>query len=334
MRHLMNTAALARVTRAADDATAVAESKAKTVANDMTSRRIFPNPEEATAYLAQCYENFEDFDGIDMAARGVEFTDEGPQWDQEVYGPDTGAQIMVSKLKRNENKGGKIKAIVIAPTFTVETILAAPGGREWLQKIVDIQMNHLAVRPLRNAADVGAVVDQMPATLSGYISAGGGTGGGILATWDALFKDLNDALGKKVAAWSRARLIKKDFRKALESRGFAQEYYPALENRGEGKPSLFVRALELGIMSAKEQGLDPTIFERWMEQRNTAAFTADEAEDEDDFDLGTLAAQMTDKPATDAETPAAPTNDEPDDAAGTQDDDDADELPADEDEEA
>jgi hypothetical protein len=95
-------------------------------------------------------------------------------------------------------------------------------------------------------------------------------------------------------------------KKALESKGYAAEFYPTLEDyKGQ---SLFDAALDIGINAARRKGLDPTIFERWKATRATKAFTADEDEDEEELNLESLTdallAEGADKPATAVE-PAA-----------------------------
>lgn len=257
-----------------------ADPKAKTVSDDMDSRRFFATPADAVNYLTKCGEEFSDFAKLPLAAVGVD--DEG-NFDPKVY--DDSMRVMVATLRKA--KAG-VKAIVVAPTPTLESVLANPAAKEWLERIFEKELNHVAVRPIREASDVSTVVDQMPSTLVAYITSGRADGG-MQETFNELYKQINDTIGKKVPVWAKARLTKVDFKRALENTGFAKEYYPSLENRGEGKKSLFVTALELGISVAKAKGLDPTIFERWTETRDAKEFKpGDDEGDEDNFDVDSL----------------------------------------------
>jgi hypothetical protein len=127
-------------------------------------------------------------------------------------------------------------------------------------KILHKELNHVAVRHLRDAEDPLSFVDQMPTTVDGYISSERGTGG-IMETFDQLYKGIDAALAGKFPNWAKRRFIKGELKKALESKGYALEYYPDCEDyKGQ---SLFEAALAIGTNAAKRKGLDPTIFERW-----------------------------------------------------------------------
>jgi hypothetical protein len=285
----------------ADENTQIAtpdKAKVKTIADDMPARRIFPNPEEAAAYLTN-WAAAPDWDSTPVAAPHVDF--ETGEFDASVYSDSM--NVMVSTLK---NKG-KVKAIVVAPVPKVEVLLDSDAGKAWVQKILNKELNHVAVRHLRDAEDVLSFVDQMPTTVDGYISSERGTGG-IMETFDSLYKAINDALAAKVTAWAKARFTKGELKKALESKGYALEFYPTIEDyKGQ---SLFEKALETGIIAAKRKGLAPDIFERWKNTRNAKTYEPGEDEDED-LDLDALADALEESeaeaaPATEAE-PAAET---------------------------
>jgi hypothetical protein len=283
---------------------APAEAKAKTVAENMANRRVFANPEEAAQYLTASAEAFTDFGDTPLAAPGV---DAEGNFDPAIYSDSM--DVMVSTLK---NKG-KVKAIVVAPVPKVSVLLESEAGRAWVDRILHKELNHVAVRHLRDADVVTNFVDQMPTTLEGYISSERGTGG-IMETYDALYKGIDTALASKLPVWSKARFTKGELKKALESKGYASEFYPAVEDyKGN---SLFEAALDIGIAAAKRKGLDPTIFERWKDTRATKTYEPGEEEDEE-FDLDALtdaliesgekadaATAETPAPEAEAETPA------------------------------
>jgi hypothetical protein len=282
--------------------TAATESKAakpKTIADgDMTARRIFPNIDEATQYLTASAETFADFADVPIAAPAM---DAEGNFDADVYNDST--DVMVSVLR----SGRKVKAIVVAPIPKVGALLDSEEGRKWVEKILHKELNHVAVRHLRDAEDVTTVVDQIPTTLDGYITSGREGGGGIMEAYDELYKQINATLAAKLPVWAKARFTKGELKKALESKGYASEYYPAVEDYKGA--SLFETALQLGIAAAKRKGLDPTIFERWTDTRDAKAFTPGEDEDDDSLDLDSLTDALIDSDKPEAEAAPAPAAD-------------------------
>lgn len=266
--------------------------KTKTVAESMAARTVFKTIEAAAEYLTSCAESFSDFGDYPLAARGI---DSEGNFDPEVYTADT--EVMVAKLRAE----GKVKAIVVIPAPTLDSLLAREDARTWVEKIIHKELNHVGVRNLRDATDISTVVDQIPTTIDGFIASGRDGGSGIIESFNVLFKDVHAFLSKKVPAWSKARLIKAEIRKSFESKAYALHTYPALEDRGEGKDSIFVTALRLFINAAKKDALDPTIFERWLATRDQKIYTADEIEEED-FDLDSLTDSLLEETSDDSDT--------------------------------
>lgn len=272
----------------------------KTVADDMRARVVLPTPEEATAYLTKCGTELSDFGDMVLAAPGLDM--ETGEFNPDVYTPEM--EILVTKLTRQKtakNPNAGVKAIVVAPIPTLDALLSSDSGRAFVQAIIHKELNHRAVRVLRDADDVSTMISEMPTTISGYIESSRGDAG-IMEAFNEIYKKLNAALSAKLPVWSKARLIKSELKKALESKGYAAEYYPALEDyKGQ---SLFVVALDLAVSFAKRSGIDPTIFERWKETRDAKPFDAAPDEDDDDFDLDSLTDAM------DAEGDDVPTSTE------------------------
>lgn len=293
------------------------------VGDDMRARRTFyPQRDESGAivstalaqaqdYLAACMERFADFNDYPFAAPGVGVTEEGEAtFDSDVYADSVG--VMVGTLKKAKEG---VKAIFMAPIpdFPGQLSGSDDSFTKWAVGILEKEANHVAVRPLRDAEDVSTVVDQMPTNPDAYTTSGRGAGAGIMVAFNELYKAINATLSAKVPAWAKARLIKTELRKAMESSAYALEYYSSLEDRGDND-SLFVIALNIGANAAKKKGLDPTIFERWLATRDQKAFTVGEDEDDDDaLDLESLTDSL-----------LADTSDESDDEA------DADDADADE----
>lgn len=279
----------------ADTVTATtATPAAKTVADDMPARRIFANIGDATTYLQSMAESLSDFGTTPLVAPKM---DDAGNFDSATY---SGA-VMVAVLRKER----RVKAIVVAPIPTVEELLANEAGKEFVEKVIQKELNHVAVRHLRDAEDVTTMVDQVPTTLDGYVTSGRDGTGGIMETYDELYKQINAALSTSLAVWAKARFTKGELKKALESKGYALEYYAAQEDyKGE---SLFEAALKLGSNAAKRRGLDPAIFDRWAATRDQKAFTPGDDSEEEALDLDALASAMVEAPAAPApsEAPAA-----------------------------
>lgn len=258
--------------------------KEKTVIDDMPVRRVFDSTTDALAFLQMATETYVDFTKYPIAAPGL---NESGEFDETIYTADM--QPMVSILsQRGEGVGSTtVKAIVVTPVPRLEAILNNEVAKDWLVKIIEKELNHVAVRNLRKADSVADVIDTMPTTLEAYVTSAREGTSGILEAFESLWRKIRDAIATKVPAFKRANLSKKEFRRALESSAYAGQYYVALEDRGE-QPSLFVLANQLGAMQAKAAGLDAAIFNKWLAGRDEKVI--DVQEDEEDFDLDDLAA--------------------------------------------
>lgn len=281
------------------------DSRVKTVAADMDSRTVLPTLEEAETFLGASAERFADWNDHPLVAPALLKDESGEPigFDPAVYGSES-SEIMVALLKNRGEKGqvSTLKAIVVAPIPTLDALLADDAGRAFVQEIIHKELNHRAVRALREAADVSTVADQIPFTLDGYISSSRESGG-IMETFNETYKAINATLSKARAIWAKARLTKNELKKAMESKGYALEFYAPLEESGKDG-SLFEAAIALGINAAKREGMDPTIFERWKATRDSKQYAADD-EDEEELDLDSLTESMlTEAPAEEAtETP-------------------------------
>lgn len=269
--------------------------KVRTVIDDMDNRRLFDSPEDAATYIAKCQTEFTDFNSYPVAAVGL--TDEG-DFDPEIY--NDSMRIAVSVLtQRGEGAGSStVKAIVIYPSPKLETVLESATGRDWLTAIMEKELNHVAVRQLRkaeNADEIADAIQTMPTTLDGYTTSGRESTGGILQTYNDLWQLIKKAIGAKSTPFRLANLSKKELRKGMESSAYALAIYPKLEDRENKKgerESLFEVAANYGLVLAKAKGLDPTIFERMISQRDEKVIEDTDDEDEGEFDLEAMAAQL------------------------------------------
>lgn len=288
------------------------EPKVETVIDDMDNRRLFDTTDDAAAYIAKCQTDYADFNSYPVAAVGL--TEEG-DFDPEVYTDDM--RIAISVLtQRGEGAGSStVKAIVIYPSPKLEAVMDSATGRDWLTGIMEKELNHVAVRQLRKAEsadDIADAIQTMPTTLEGYTTSGRESTGGILATYNDLWQIIKKAIGAKSTPFRLANLSKKEMRKAMESSAYALSIYPKLEDRQNKKgdnESLFEVAANYGLVLAKTKGLDPTIFERMITQRDEKIIEASDEDDEGEFDLEAMAAALVKEEAKESDAPAE--SDEP-----------------------
>lgn len=297
--------------------------KPKTTLEGMTGYRSFDSTDEATAFLAKCNADFTDFADQHFAMVGV---DSEGAFKPDVYTSDMRVRVAVlrnvPRTVNGKREATTIKAVVVTPVPTIPSLLGIDSdtweivkdspSMAFVVKTLDKELNHIAVRPLRDAENIETAMEQVPTTLAGFIESNRDTGG-IQETFNELYKTINDTLAKQVPLWSKARLIKAELKKAMESKAYAIEYYPALEDRGEdgngkAKDSLFVLALQFGIKLAKSKGMDSAIFDKWLASRDAQTLKASADEDDDDISLDDLVADLG-EPAAD-EAPAADSKEE------------------------
>ena len=281
--------------------------KAKTVIDDMAARFVAENLDSGVAYLQRVSGEYADFASYPLAAVGM---DSDGNFDPAIYSDKT--RMMIAKLRKAEGKGDErvstVKAIVVGAVPTLDALLETDAGKDWVQRIIDKELNHVLVRPLRDAENVQAAVAEMPTTLEAFISSGGAGGSTTLEAFNESYRDVIDLLAKQNTPFRKARLTKPELRRAIESKAYALKWYEAVEDRGEGKESLFVIALKLMIAFATEKGFDSTLLTRWLETRD-ATTIEDGDDDSDDFDIDALTATLT-KPA-DETAPVAVESTEP-----------------------
>lgn len=263
------------------------QTKTKTVADDFPQRTFYATPADAVAFLAKQAEEISDLATVPQKFVGIDVTEEGLVFDPAVYTDQTRVMIVVLKnrVAQGDTKTSAVKCLLIAPAPTLEAILASSEGTEWAQRILDKEINHVAVRNLRDADNIDSV-QNIPTTLNDYISSARASGG-VLDAFNELYRDVSKVMANGFRVWAKFGPKKADFKNALASRSFAVEFFPALEDREKG--SLFVAALHLFIRAGEKQSLDVSIFKKWLETRDQ---TNIETDADEDTDLEALTASM------------------------------------------
>ena len=285
--------------------TPAADSKEKakpTTLDGMTGYRTFDSTDEAADYLKKCAADFSDFASQPFATVGF---DSDGNFDPAVYTDQMRVRVAVLRNVPRSVNGKRepttIKAIVVTPVPTIPSLLGIDGdvwdkvkdspSVQFVTKTLDKELNHIAVRPLRDAENIETAVEQVPTTREAFITSSRDTGG-IMDTFNETYKTINDTLSKQVPLWSKARLIKAELKKAMESKAYALEYYPALEDRGDGKDSLFVLAMQFGVKLAKSKSLTTDIFDKWLATRDQQVLKQGADAEDEDVSLDDLTADL------------------------------------------
>lgn len=253
------------------------EEAAKTVA-DIDSRKTFETVDDALAYIEEIgdYTGFAD---LQQAIVGAIADDEGNvTLDPAIY--DESMQVAVA-IVSEKVAGAKMKPIALAvyPTPAPDAVLASDEGMAWVAKLIEKEANLVAMRALRKSDNIEESAAAMPTTIASYITPSREAATGILATYEAVWKDVKQLMAKKSRAWAIANFSKKELRRALESASYASGTYPKVE-KGGGESSLFVFAIGLGKLLAQKAELDPAFFDNALAKRNEHVINIDDEDGE------------------------------------------------------
>src|SRR3546814_1852969 len=206
------------------DETKTAEAT-KTV-DDIKSRMVFDSPAAALSYIGEI-SDYEGFGDLQQAIVGLLVDDDGnpvvddegnPRLDPAIY--DSTMQVAVAVLSEKDTGAKKLVPVGLAvyPTPAPEAVAATEEGAKWIAKLVEKESNLIAMRALRkDGADYETAVESMPRTIAAYITPTREAATGIMATFEALWRDIKKLMGQKSRAWTIANFSKKELRRAVES---------------------------------------------------------------------------------------------------------------------
>lgn len=283
---------------------------AKTVA-DIDSRKTFATVDLALAYIGEIgdYTGFAD---LQQAIVGAVQDDDGKvTLDPAIY--DESMEVAVA-IVSEKVAGAKMKPIALAvyPTPSPDAVLSSDEGKAWVAKLIEKEANLVAMRALRKSDNIEESAAAMPTTIASYITPSREAATGILATYEAVWKDIKSLMGKKSRAWAIANFSKKELRRSLESASYASGTYPKVE-KGGGESSLFVFAIGLGQLLAKKAELDPAFFDNALAKRNEHVINIDDEDGE--LTLDDLLAEAGEAEADESTEADAPTTDDNSDEA-------------------
>lgn len=279
--------------------TAAAETQEKTV-DDIATRKVFVTVEEALAYVGEI-STYKGFDDLQQAIVGFVQDGDDVTLDPAIY--DDSMHVAVALVSEKDTGAKKMVPVgfVVYPTPNPEAVAATDEGSAWIAKLVEKEANLVAMRQLRKKDTAGNLptyaeaVDAMPTTLAAYITPTRESATGILASFEAVWRDIKKLMGQKSRAWAIANFSKKELRKAMESSSYAAGTYPRVEKSG-GDSSLFVFALTLGKVLCEKhkdedgnpQPLDTEWFDKALADRDSHQI--DLAGDDDELDLDDILA--------------------------------------------
>jgi hypothetical protein len=302
---------------------AAGTAKPKTVITGLKPRTVFPDLVGARAFMEAQESNLSDWNDMVFTAPGVDAAEDGsPVFKPEYYeSPDYEIHLvkLMNKGDKKANIDSTVKAIVLYPAPNLERLLgvtdelADTAELRFVREIIRKELNHRAVRQLRVAKDVVAAASEMPLSIDSYVTSQREAGGAI-ETFDSLYKKISDTMAQARKVWAKRKtmLRKAELRKAMESKAYALDIFPELEDTANG--SLFMVALQLGVKAAEREGLDPAIFNRWLENRDEAELPEDDDEDAEEGELeldSMLDAMLTEEgEATESDAPGEEATDE------------------------
>lgn len=248
----------------------------------VTGRRVFATLALAGVALGAIAASATDFDSIPLVTPGATFDAEGafipeaPEWTADSH------EIMLTPLgtKAVKNAAGevtkpaKLIALVFCPIPTVDAASMDIAGLAALNEVWRKEMNHRAVRKLRNAENVQAAATEMPLSLESFVTAQDSGPSGLDA-FDDHWLTVSTVLAKQVPAWA-ARFPggkgKAAIRGAVENAAKAKAMFGELEAFGNPSQSLFVRLLQTTIKLATKAGQDVALLNAWLTSRDAQTF--------------------------------------------------------------
>lgn len=248
----------------------------------VTGRRVFPDLAAAGVALGAIAAASLDFDSIQLVTPGAtfnetgEFIPEAPEWTAESH------EIMLAPLatKAVKNAAGevtkpaKLIALVFCPIPTVDAASTDDAGILALNEVWRKEMNHRAVRKLRNSENVQAAASEMPLSLESFVTAQDSGPSGLEA-FDDHWLTVSTVLAKQVPAWA-ARFPggkgKASIRGAVENAAKANALFGELESFGNPAQSLFVRLLQTTVKLATKAGQDVTLLNAWLATRDSQVY--------------------------------------------------------------
>lgn len=247
---------------------------------DIRARRIFSDFDAAHEYAQQMTEHHKTV----TAYAGASADESGEIVLPETFGSEA-YDIAVLALKKKGSES--YTHILVAPLPRASAFLNLSEVNEDVQDYVatiwEKEAAHRIARPVRdvvvaggNDAAFSAAALEVPTTLEALLAGKSRGSGPLYDGFNALATDLLKQL-RKHPQWLSVRITKDDFRRALESAGFAKYYYPQQEADGS-----FDKLLALMIAKTEATGGQVGIMADWQATRKDKTYNPEADADYDD----------------------------------------------------
>lgn len=216
-------------------------------------------------------------------------------------------------------KADGARAFVVYPLHPTDSIRADDSGEDWLWKVIEKELSHVALRGLRNVAPalgtdaMSLAAKQMPLTVSDYVEESIAEGTDTTA-FDALWKEFRKRMAGSphTAAMVSQLPAKAEVLKSIRSTQYAKEEYAPLENIGAFK---WMAESMIGIIEGfraealakgEDYELDSAEMKAWVAGRDTKVFPSPRKIETDlttvNFEKFMLGAPQLPTPATAAQS--------------------------------
>lgn len=186
--------------------------------------------------------------------------------------------------KGEPKKANGAKGLAIYPLFNVDAINSSESGGDWLWKIIEKEMSHVAFRGVRNVdrnstlEELSAAALQMPVNVEDYVEESRRE-----AIDSSAFDDTWANFRKLLKGEPSTTLLvealpqKQEVVKALRSQAYAKENYGDLEQMGAFVfiGNTMVKVIEMANQEAIEKGeatVDAGEIAAWLAKRNEFVF--------------------------------------------------------------
>lgn len=273
--------------------------------SDVSQRVLFDDLESSMPYLQKLQE-LKDADealaGVKIAIHGYAVNDsgdlqpiEGKEWPIGSDGNPFACMVAVLNKKDKATNKQLPRAIIAWPAPRVSQLLETELGANMVSAVIEKELNHRIVRPLRDSDNLAAALNEVPASIDEFCTSGReASSGSLLAVYNELFLPITNAIKEQVPAYKQAKINKKDLRSCIENAAYASHYYPVLEEHG-----LFTIIGQMFVKAGGESNYDVSQINTWLATRDTQSFEVNEDAGLEGLSVNGLLAGLTDDSTTD-----------------------------------
>lgn len=252
------------------------ETKVTELKKAMSSRTRYSTLAEAVAAFQKAGAATDNFYGLPTGIVG--FDEATQEIDSAIYeGQNAVLGYVGSKADEAKGKSSGVKAIVLYPVPSLESILASDEGKKWLDKTAEKEASLVIFRNFRDAATLDefqAGIAKTPKGVDELVAAHTREGAGLdTDTFDATWTGMRLFLKANQPAIAKALPAKPEIVKSIRSASYAAENFEPLETAG-----VFTKLAQAMINAAKANvdtktntpnPLDTSAIESWVANRDS-----------------------------------------------------------------